>query len=85
MRQDRRADADINRARNDGLQCLAAALGIENLELKPMLGKDATALTKLGNRSIPIAALTDRHGHLIQVHLILGIRHGRTSKQSADH
>jgi len=50
-----------------------------------MLGKDATALTKLGNRSIPIAALTDRHGHLIQVHLILGIRHGRTSKQSADH
>ena len=56
------AEADVDRAGDDDLQRLAAALGVEDVEIEAVLLKDAGLLAELGDRAFPAAA--DRRGDL---------------------
>src|SRR5262252_10077640 len=50
-----RAQADIDRARHDDLQRLAAALGVEDVEIEIVFAKYAGLLAELGDRAFPAA------------------------------
>jgi hypothetical protein len=51
-----RAEPDVDRAGDDHLQRLAAALGVEDVEVEAMLLEDAGLLAELGDRTLPAAA-----------------------------
>src|SRR5262249_31941795 len=48
------SDADIDTARDDGLQGLAAAIGVEHFQMQAMLAEYSGALTNVGNAAIPV-------------------------------
>src|SRR5262249_8117396 len=50
------AQADVDRARHDDLQRLAAALGVEDVEIETVFAKYAGLLAELGDRAFPAAA-----------------------------
>ena len=56
------AEADVDRAGDDDLQRLAAALGVEDVEIEAVLLEDAGLLAELGDGAFPAAA--DRRGDL---------------------
>ena len=53
-------DPDVGAAREHRLLGLAAALGIEQLQLEAVLTKYPAALPNLGDRGRPVAVLPDR-------------------------
>jgi hypothetical protein len=60
------------------LQSLAAAFGVKDVEIKPMLLKDAVLLANVGSKSFSNAALTTHR----QFELILGERAGCSREQA---
>src|SRR5262249_13989874 len=65
-------DADVDAAGDDRLHRLAAAVGIENLEIEPVLLEDAGALADVGNAAVPVVGRTDR-----ELERVVGARRAR--------
>jgi hypothetical protein len=53
-------DSDLGAARQHGLQSLAAALGVKNIQFQIVFAENPGALAEFRHRRIPVAFLPDR-------------------------